>query len=167
MTIGLIADTHGYLDPKISSYFSACDEIWHAGDIGSVKVLESLEQIATTKAVYGNIDGQDIRIMCPEDLIITKEGIKVLLTHIAGTPGKYNSRVKSIIRHQNPDLIVCGHSHILKVTRDPVISGLLYINPGAAGRHGFHHQKTIIRMSLENGSVTNLEVIELGKRGSI
>ncbi len=165
ITIGLISDTHSYLDPKIARYFESCDEILHAGDIGSVEVLQSLQQIKPTMAVYGNIDGQEIRVLCPEDQWLEREGVKIFMTHIAGSPGKYNKRVKSIIAHKRPDVLICGHSHILKVMPDPYFSYLLHINPGAAGRHGFHHQKTVIRLTLENRRPTNLEVIELGKRG--
>ena len=165
MLLGLISDTHGYLDPKVLDYFAPCDQILHAGDIGSIEVLEALQKIKPTFAVYGNIDGQPIRALCPQDQWLDRNGVQILITHIAGSPGKYNSRVKSIIEKRQPDLLVCGHSHILKVMPDPKFKGLLHINPGAAGRHGFHHQRTIIRLTLENGRATNLEVVELGKRG--
>jgi putative phosphoesterase len=167
MNIGLISDTHSYLDPKIAGYISSCDEILHAGDIGSLDLLESLQRLKPTQAVYGNIDGPEIRTVCPQDLWLEREGVRILMTHIAGKPGKYHPRVKSLLRQKTPDLLICGHSHILKVTKDPEFGGLMFINPGAAGRQGLHHQKTIMRMSLQKGKVTNLEVIELGKRGSL
>ena len=167
MNIGLISDTHSYLDPKIAGYFSSCDEILHAGDIGSVDLLESLQRLKPTQAVYGNIDGREIRTLCPQDLWLEREGVRILMTHIAGKPGKYHPRVRSLLKEKTPDLLICGHSHILKVTKDPEFRDLLFINPGAAGRQGLHHQKTIMRMSLKEGKVTNLEVIELGKRGSL
>lgn len=167
MTLGLIADTHGFLDPKIASYFNTCDEIWHAGDIGNIEVLESLQRIKPTFAVYGNIDGNDIRTLCPQDLYLEREGVHILMTHIAGAPGRYHKRVKTLIQKHPPNLLICGHSHILKVLKDPVYENLLYVNPGAAGKQGFHHQKTIIRMSLADGRISDLEVIELGKRGSL
>ncbi len=166
MNVGIISDTHGYLDSQIATYFSSCEEIWHAGDIGTIAVLDALDEIAPVKAVYGNVDSQQIRLRCPEDLVIRAGELKIFLTHIAGKPGKYNPRVRSILNRERPDIIICGHSHILKITKDPVFDNLLYINPGAAGRHGFHHQKTVVRMSIDNGVITNLEVIELGKRGS-
>ena len=166
MNVGILSDTHGYLDPQIADYFSSCEEIWHAGDIGTIRVLDALNEIAPVKAVYGNVDGHQIRLIYPEDLVIRAGKLKIFLTHIAGKPGKYNPRVRSILTREKPDIIICGHSHILKITKDPVFDNLLYINPGAAGRHGFHHQKTVVRMSIDNGIIANLEVIELGKRGS-
>lgn len=167
MIIGLISDTHSYLDPKIAGYFNECDEIWHAGDIGSVKVLESLNDIKPTLAVYGNIDNQEIRNICPEDLWLEREGIHILMTHIAGRPGKYHPRIRSLLQEKAPNVLICGHSHILKVMKDPAYDDLLFINPGAAGRQGLHHMKTIIRLYLQKGKISNLEVIELGKRGTI
>ncbi len=166
MTLGLIADTHGYLDPKIPGYFECCQEILHAGDIGPVEVLDSLSNIKPTQGVYGNIDGADVRACCPENLWLEREGLSILVTHIAGRPGKYNARVRDLIEKEPPDILICGHSHILKVIKDPAYPNLLHINPGAAGRQGFHHKKTIIRLSLDKGAITNLEVIKLGKRGS-
>lgn len=167
MTIGLISDTHGYLDPQVKSYFDICDEIWHAGDIGTLPVLESLERIRPTFGVYGNVDGQDIRLRCPKDLWLNRSGVRVLITHIAGRPGRYNRHIKSMLGASPPDVLICGHSHILKVMKDPGFNDMWYINPGAAGRQGLHHIKTIIRLTLDKGKVTNLEVIEMGKRGSI
>ncbi len=165
--IGLISDTHSYLDPQVAQYFESCHEIWHAGDIGSELVLDQLQQIKPTLGVYGNIDGHEIRLRCPQDLWITREGISVLITHIAGTPKRYNQRVKELIQKKKPDILICGHSHILKVMKDPANPGLMYINPGAAGRHGFHQVKTIMRLQLHAGVISNLEVIELGKRGAL
>lgn len=167
MTIGLISDTHGYLEPKVASYFECCDEIWHAGDIGNISIIDSLDKIKPTFGVYGNIDEQDIRRVFPQDLWLQRAGLNILLTHIAGRPGRYNSRIKSILEASPPDILICGHSHILKVMRDPKYGGMLYINPGAAGKHGFHHKKTVVRFTLENRKVTGLEVIEMGKRGTI
>lgn len=163
--IGLLSDTHSYLDPKIFSYFENCDEVWHAGDIGALEVLEKLEAFKPTKAVYGNIDGAEIRAGCPENLVWDCEGLKVFMTHIGGYPGRYNARVKQILDAESPGLYICGHSHILKVIPDKK-RALLHINPGAAGNHGFHKVKTIVRFSVEEGRINNLEVVELGKRGS-
>jgi predicted phosphodiesterase len=126
-----------------------------------------LRNIKPTQAVYGNIDGQEIRNTCPEDLWLEREGIHILMTHIAGKPGKYHPRVRSLLQERVPNILICGHSHLLKVMKDPRYDGLLFINPGAAGRQGLHHQKTVIRLYLQKGKIINLEVIELGKRGSI
>ncbi len=167
MTIGLISDTHGYLDPKVLSYFNSCDEIWHAGDIGTLTVLEELESIKPTLGVYGNVDGQELRLRCPQDLWLNRGGVRILITHIAGNPGRYNQRVKSMLKLSTPDILICGHSHILKIMKDAAFNNMLHINPGAAGKHGFHHVKTIVRMTLNDGKVTNLEVVEMGKRGSL
>jgi putative phosphoesterase len=167
MTIGIISDTHGYLDPKVRSYFDSCDEIWHAGDIGTLAVLEELESIRPTFGVYGNVDGQDVRLRWPKDLWLNRSGVRILITHIAGRPGRYNKRVKFMLEPSPPDVLICGHSHMLKVMKDAEFNNMLYINPGAAGKQGFHHIKTMVRMTLEEGKVTNLEVVEMGKRGSI
>jgi len=167
ITIGLISDTHSYLDPQVSKYFENCQEIWHAGDIGKPSVLDQLEQMKPTSAVYGNIDGPEIRSRCPLDLWLEREGLSIFITHIAGTPKRYEKRVKELVKTRKPHLLICGHSHILKVMKDPVHENTMYINPGAAGRHGFHRTKTIMRLQLDAGAITNLEVIELGKRGAL
>ena len=167
MVIGLISDTHGYLDPQIAPYFESCAEIWHAGDIGNLAVLEDLKSQKPTFAVYGNIDSPEIRHHCVEDLWLEREGLKVLITHIAGTPRRYDARVKALLEHNPPHLLVCGHSHFLKVTRDPNYQDMWFVNPGAAGRQGLHKVKTIMRITLEKGQITNMEVIELGKRGAL
>lgn len=164
--IGLLSDTHGYLDPAVFKYFATCDELWHAGDIGDLSLLEELEQFLPTRAVYGNIDGADIRAATKEDLIFDCEGLRVFITHIGGYPGRYTARVRTLLDRYQPDLYICGHSHILKVIPDKKRK-LLHINPGAAGHHGFHKIKTIMRFSLEDGKVRDVEVIELGKRGKL
>ena len=166
MKIGLISDTHSYLDPKVFTYFEACEEIWHAGDIGSKKVLETLSNFRRTFSVFGNIDDSVIRAAVPEDLLLHRSGKKVLITHIAGRPPTYNSRVKKLIAKERPDLLICGHSHILKVEMDKK-NNLLFVNPGAAGRQGFHKIKTLIRFEILAEGFTNLEVIELGPRGQL
>ncbi len=163
--IGLLSDTHGYMDERILHHLRRCDEIWHAGDIGDLKVMEELGEIAPIRAVYGNIDGEKARISYPLNNIFELEGIKCFITHIAGRPGKYPSRVKEIIEKEEPDIFVCGHSHILLVKKDPK-SGLLHLNPGAAGRHGFHKMRTLIRFEIDSGMVQHPEIIELGKRSS-
>lgn len=164
MRIGLLSDTHGFFDPKLARYLSAVDEIWHAGDIGTIEVLDGLRALKPTVAVYGNIDGGKLRVDCPEDEIFEREGVKVFMTHIAGKPPKYNGRVLNIVREQRPDVLVCGHSHILKVMPDQA-HHLLFMNPGAAGNHGFHKVKTLLRFDILNGKIKNPEVVEFGKRG--
>lgn len=164
--IGLLSDTHGYLHPAILGHFAECDEVWHAGDIGSVAVADQLEAFKPLRAVFGNIDGGALRHRYPEDLIFTLEGVKVFLTHIGGYPGKYPARVKQVFHVAQPGLFICGHSHILKVMPDPVFQ-LLHINPGACGREGFHKISTVVRFSLEEGKVRDLEVVELGARGRL
>ncbi len=165
MTIGLLSDTHGFLDPTISKHFSQCDEIWHAGDIGDSAVIDALEKIKPVRAVYGNIDDPSMRARFPEDLWITQEGLTVWMTHIGGRPPQYNPRIKKLLKEKQPDVFICGHSHILQVKRDDT-RGMLYINPGAAGQQGFHHMRTMLRMEIEAGKIRKMEVIELGKRGS-
>lgn len=162
--IGLLSDTHSVLDPKIFDYFKDVDEVWHAGDIGNMEVIEKLEAFKPLKAVYGNIDGGVLRTSFPLDLRFECEGMDVWITHIGGYPGRYNKRVRAIMASDPPDLFICGHSHILKVMPDKK-HDLLHINPGACGVHGFHKVKTIIRFSIDAGAVTGLEVVELGFRG--
>jgi uncharacterized protein len=164
--IGLLSDTHSYLDPTILVHFAECDEVWHAGDIGSEAVADQLEAIKPFRAVYGNIDGGPLRRRYSEDLLFTCEGVKVFITHIGGYPGKYPARIKQILQEERPGLFICGHSHILKVMPDRVYH-LLHINPGACGREGFHRMNTVVRFSLDLGQVKDLEVIELGLRGKI
>lgn len=163
--IGLLSDTHGYLDKKVFEYFKDCDEIWHAGDIGSMEVVEQLEQFKPLKAVYGNIDDAKIRQSFPLNLRFECEGMDVFITHIGGYPGRYTGRVREIIRSKSPQLYICGHSHILKVMPDKKYD-LLHINPGACGNYGFHKIKTIVRFDINKGKIQNLEVVELGLRGT-
>lgn len=163
MKIGLISDTHGYLDSKVFKYFEECDEIWHAGDIGTMEVLNTLSEFKKVRAVYGNIDGQDIRSVCPEDNWFECGGLTVWMTHIGGYPPKYNRRIKAILKERQPDLFICGHSHILKIIRDPG-NNLLHINPGAAGIQGFHQVKTLVRFEIVQGEMKNVQVIELGSK---
>lgn len=166
MRIGLISDTHSYIDEKTLGYLREVDEIWHAGDIGNQEVIDALEKVAPVKAVYGNIDGGKLRYY-PEVLTFEAGGMKVMMIHIAGPIGKYNPKLRALLISEKPQLLVCGHSHILKVQKDPVFENLLYINPGAAGIHGFHKMRTIIRMEILAGKITKMEVVELGKRGVI
>ncbi len=161
--IGLLSDTHGFLDSSIYKYFKDCDEIWHAGDIGTIQVFDELSKFKPTRAVFGNIDGHIIRSAMPEHLYFEIEGLKVYITHIGGYPGKYNFGVKSFLQKNPTNLFICGHSHILKVMYDNTFK-LLHINPGASGNHGFHQVKTLIRFEINEGKPQNLEVIEIGKR---
>lgn len=158
--IGLLSDTHGYWDERFLKYFKECDEIWHAGDIGSEEVMDKLMSFKTFRGVYGNIDGQNIRKVLPEINRFKLEGADILIKHIGGYPGKYDSHIKSILNASPPTLLVSGHSHILKVKYDKDL-GMLYINPGAAGKYGFHTVRTLVRFSIENGCFSDLEVIEL------
>jgi uncharacterized protein len=167
MVIGLLSDTHSFLDEKVLQYFSDCDEVWHAGDVGDKSVLHQLELLKPVRAVYGNIDDREMQSKLPEDLRFKCEGLDIWITHIGGTPPNYNSRVKKILRADTPDIFICGHSHILAVKRDPQMNNMLFINPGAAGNQGFHHIKTILRFEILNAAVTKMEVIELGKRGAL
>jgi putative phosphoesterase len=162
----LISDTHGYLDPKLIKHIEEADEVWHGGDIGPVHLCDNIKKIKPFKAVYGNIDGQDVRSEYPENLIFSCEELKVLMTHIGGYPGKYPARVKSLIEQHRPGLFICGHSHILKVMYDKQYN-LLHINPGACGVHGFHKVKTAVRFEVNAKEIKNLAVIELGSRASL
>lgn len=164
MKIGLLSDTHGYLDEKIFTHFAQCDEVWHAGDIGNMEVVEKLVNFKPFRAVYGNIDGQEIRSLCPEHLKFTCEGFKIWMTHIGGYPPRYNPRVLEGLKKATPDIFICGHSHILKIMTDPKRKNMLYINPGAAGRYGFHKVKTLVRFDLLEKKISNMQVIELGRR---
>lgn len=162
-TIGLLSDTHSCWDDRYVRHFAGCDEIWHAGDIGDISIIERLEQIApVVRAVAGNIDGAEIRRKCPEVQRFTVEGVKVWMTHIGGYPGKYSRGVKAILQDAGIKLMISGHSHILKVIPDREL-GLLHVNPGAAGYHGWQKVRTLIKMTLDKGNIVGLDVIELGK----
>ncbi len=164
--IGLMSDTHGVLPDQLFEYFQKVDEIWHAGDIGSVSVADSLESFKPFRAVYGNVDGNELRARYPLDLRFRVEDLAVWMTHIGGYPGKYAPSVAPRIRAQPPGLFISGHSHILKIIPDPAL-GLLHINPGACGNEGWHRARTLVRFSVEAGRVLNPEVIELPRNGPI
>lgn len=164
MKILILSDTHGYLDESILNYCSKVDEIWHAGDFGNVKVSDTLASIKPLRGVYGNIDNQDIRKIHPLSQFFTVDGITVLMTHIGGYPGAWPQNVAKLIDIHKPDVFICGHSHILKVIRDPKHNNMLCINPGAAGKAGFHQKRTMIRMEIENGKIGSFDVIELGNK---
>ncbi len=167
MVIGLISDTHGVLDPKVFEYFKDVDEIWHAGDIGESQVADELEKFKPFRAVFGNIDDNVMQARYAEDLWFDCEGLSVWMTHIGGAPPNYNPRVKKILKGKIPDIFICGHSHILRVKKDPNYNNMLYLNPGAAGNHGFHLVKTLVRFEILKKEIKKMEVIELGKRGQI
>lgn len=158
--IGLISDTHGYLAPVVFKHFAACDEIWHAGDFGTLALAEELAAFKPLRGVYGNIDGQDIRRIYPEDLRFQCEQVDVWMTHIGGYPGRYNMRIKQQIQSNPPKLFICGHSHILKVMYDKKLH-CLHLNPGAAGKQGWHKVKTLMRFDIDGAEIKHLEVIEL------
>ena len=167
MRIGIISDTHSYLDPQVFEYFKNVDEIWHAGDIGDPAVADELEKFKPLRAVFGNIDDKNLQARFAEDLWFECEDLKIWMTHIGGAPPNYNPRIKKILKEKIPDIFICGHSHILRVKKDPKYNNMLYLNPGAAGNHGFHLIKTLIRFEIVNKEIKNVEVIELGKRGAI
>ena len=155
----LISDTHGYIDDIIIQYAKESDETWHAGDIGELKVVDELKKVTNLRAVHGNIDNSEIRAEYAENLRFKIEDMKIWITHIGGYPNKYNQRIRQEINTDPPDIFICGHSHILKVINDNKLN-LLYINPGAIGKHGFHHVRTMIRFEIMKSKIQNLEVIE-------
>ena len=159
----LLSDTHGYLDDKIIKYVNQADEVWHAGDIGKKEIINYLTEIKPLKAVFGNIDDKKIRLITKEFLYFNYEKNKILITHIAGYPGKYNKNVNRLISIYEPNILVCGHSHILKVMYDKK-NKHLHLNPGAAGISGFHNIRTMLRFKLDSDKIKELEIIELGKR---
>jgi putative phosphoesterase len=163
--IGLISDTHGWLDEQVFHHFKDCDEIWHAGDFGTYEVLEALASFRPLRAVYGNIDGQDVRQHFGEHCNFKIEGATVCMQHIGGYPGRYAPGVKQWLQQMKPLIFISGHSHILKAQYDAALQ-CLHLNPGAAGRNGWHQVRTIMRFQINNNKPENLEVIELGKRGS-
>jgi len=161
--IGLLSDTHGWIYPGIFKFFSKCDEIWHAGDVGNLQTFESLESFRTLRAVYGNIDGTEIRIRCPEIQSFNCEDVKVMIKHIGGYPGRYDRSVRETIDSEKPDLFISGHSHILKVIYDQK-KELLHINPGAAGRSGLHSMITCIRFVIDGKRIEEVEILEKNRK---
>ena len=159
----LLSDTHSYIDQQILKYVKLADEVWHAGDIGSIQVVETLKNLKPLRAVYGNIDDHDIRKEFPLDNEFTIEKVPVLMTHIGGYPKKYETRIKSKLASNKPAIFISGHSHILKVIYDKEFN-LLHLNPGAAGKYGFHNVRTMLRFEIAGDKILNLEIIELEKR---
>ncbi len=165
-SIGLLSDTHSFLDPSVFRHFENCDEIWHAGDFGDENISKLLSEFKPLRGVYGNVDGRDIRSIHPAEQNFICDGLKVYMTHIGGYPGNYSPGIKQKIEKENPMLFICGHSHILKIMPDKNLN-LLHINPGAAGIHGFHKFRTMVRFKINDGKILEPEVIELGLRGVI
>lgn len=164
MKIGLISDTHGYWDEAISVHLKGCDEIWHAGDIGSQEVADQLEALAPCKMVFGNIDDKGLQARYPKTQLMEYDGLRILMIHIGGKPPKYAKGIKKHLKETKPHVFVCGHSHILRVMPDEE-NKLLYLNPGAAGQQGFHKMRTLLLFEIEAGRIQNLRVVELGLRG--
>ncbi|KAF0200737.1 MAG: hypothetical protein FD170_3266 [Bacteroidetes bacterium] len=164
--IGLLSDTHGHIPKKAYEFFADCNEIWHAGDIGNIETAKELAGIKTLKAVYGNIDGQEVRSFYPLYQEFTCEGVKVLMIHIGGYPGRYTPEARKLIEEIKPKLFITGHSHILKVINDPK-NNLLHINPGAAGKYGMHQIATLIRFVIDGEDIRDLEIQELPKSEKI
>ncbi|SFF95508.1 metallophosphoesterase family protein [Pontibacter chinhatensis] len=164
LKIGLLSDTHSYLDDQIMRLLSDRDEIWHAGDFGSMEVSDRLQELAPLRGVYGNIDDAALRQVHPKVNRFVAEGLDVMMTHIGGYPGKYHPDVRQSIKLNPPQLYITGHSHILKIMTDKSLNNLLHINPGAAGRHGFHKIRTMVRFNISEGKVQDLQVLELGNR---
>jgi len=161
--IGLLSDTHGWWDDKYATNFESCDEIWHAGDIGSMTVAERLAAIKPLRAVYGNTDGYELRLLYPRIFQFSIENVKVMMTHIGGYPGYYAPEIRTELYAAKPDLFIAGHSHILKIMYDKPLN-CLHINPGAAGHSGIHQVRTLVRFVIDNGDIKDVEIIELGTR---
>lgn len=163
--IGLLSDTHNYLDEAVFRHFEKCDEIWHAGDFGTAVIADRLKEFKPLKGVYGNIDGYDIRSVYPEKMIWHCEAVKIYMTHIGGHPGRYGPKIKQELIANEAELFICGHSHILKIIYDDKIN-CLHMNPGAAGYQGWHKIRTIVRFAIDGSDIKDCEVIELGRRGN-
>lgn len=159
--IGLLSDTHGFLDDKVFKCFEKCDEVWHAGDFGSKDIAITLQQFKPLRGVFGNIDGQDVSALFPEINVFYCEEVKVMMKHIGGYPPKYNPETKKHV--EMPQLFVSGHSHILKIIYDEKLK-CLHINPGAAGKQGWHKVRTLVRFAIDGSNIKDCEVIELGNR---
>ncbi|HVN58047.1 MAG TPA: metallophosphoesterase family protein [Bacteroidales bacterium] len=166
MRIGLLSDTHGWIHPSLFTFFEKVDEIWHAGDIGNIETAGNLASFRPLKAVYGNIDGGDLRRTYPSELRFMAGEKRVWIRHIGGYPGRYDPSVRMELMDDPPDLFICGHSHIARIIYDKKL-GLLFINPGAAGFYGFHKIMTAVRFSIDGKDIHSLELIELGERGKV
>jgi uncharacterized protein len=166
MKIGLLSDTHGWIHPRLFDHFAKCDEIWHAGDIGNIETADKLARFKPLRAVYGNIDDALVRRVYTQHLLFKADEVSVWMTHIGGSPGHYDHRVKPGIYENPPELFICGHSHIAKIMHDNK-AGFLYLNPGAAGFNGFHMYMTALRFQIDGKDIHDMELIELGERGKV
>lgn len=160
----LLSDTHSFIDAQILKFVKQADEVWHVGDIGDLKVTDTLKKLKPLRAVFGNIDNAEARLEFPLDNKFTVENLAVWMTHIGGYPNKYYPRIREEIKQNPPQIFISGHSHILKIQFDKKLN-LLHLNPGAAGNSGFHHVRTMLRFTVDNGKIENMEVIELANRG--
>lgn len=165
MRLGIVSDTHGFYHPELDDVFAGVDLILHAGDVGPADVVDRLGQLAPVVGVYGNVDGPPVRGRFKEHVRIRVGGVRLWMTHIGGRPGRWAKGIGPALRANPPDLFVCGHSHILRIERVPNLGGMLYLNPGAAGRQGFHQVKTCVRLKVEDGKMSEAEVIHLEKEG--
>ena len=163
MKIAILSDTHNHIDETIISYLEDVDEIWHAGDIGTLALLDKLKSLKKVRAVYGNIDGKDIRMETKEHLFFNIEGMKIWMTHIGGYPGRYDKSIKERLLTNPPDVFICGHSHICRILPDNKLN-MLYINPGAAGKYGFHAIRTMLLAEIKDNRFTDMKVVELFPR---
>ncbi len=159
----LLSDTHSYIDEQILKFVKQADEVWHAGDIGDIAVTDTINKLKPLRAVYGNIDGKDARAQFPLDNKFRVEDVTVWMTHIGGYPNRYNPRIREELKNIRPKIFISGHSHILKIQYDKKLE-LLHLNPGAAGKHGFHKIRTMLRFQLDKGEIKNMEIIELAKK---
>ena len=158
----LISDTHGYVDDHIMDYVKESDEVWHAGDIGTTQVTDTISNLKPLRAVFGNIDNHELRLSFPEELLFECEDMNIYMTHIGGRPGRYSKGVSEKIKSLKPKIFICGHSHILKIQFDKV-NQLLFINPGAIGKHGFHKVRTMVRFVIDKSEIKNMQVIEVNR----
>jgi hypothetical protein len=159
----LLSDTHGFIDAQILKFVKQADEVWHAGDIGAIEVIDTIQKLKPVKAVYGNIDDAVVRNELPLDLKFTIEKVSVWITHIGGYPNRYDMRIREALKKNPPTIFISGHSHILKVMYDNKLN-ILHMNPGAAGKHGFHKVRTMLRFEINEEKISNLEIIELENR---
>lgn len=166
MKIALISDNHSYDGHDVLPHIEGCDEVWHAGDIGALESLDNIKEIAPIRAVYGNIDDTPVRAVYPLNLAWECEGMKIFMTHIGGYPTRYKKRVSRLLNKIKPDIYICGHSHICRVMRDAELN-LIHMNPGAYGHYGFHKMRTMLKFSINEGCLEDLQVVELGMRGRI
>ncbi len=165
MKILLISDNHAWHDDALLRHAALADEVWHAGDWLNLDLFHKLEEMGkTVRSCWGNVDGHEIRAIFPEHNRFLMEGLKIWITHIAGRPGKYNPKLVPLIKAHTPDILICGHSHILKVQRDATFNGMLYLNPGSCGIQGFHQVRTAISFNISNGKISDMNVIEFGPR---